>query len=608
MRFKTLVLVALIALSVFLAIPAESKDIHFEASVDRTQVTLDEQITFTVTVSGDAKSVPKPTLPSLDNFVIYSSGTSQNWSFVNGKVFSSIAYNYILVPRTEGRFTIPPLQLTLDKTTYKTQPIVITVAAGGADEPETPAPAETKSRTAERKKTTDLFVRTTVDKTKAYVNEQVTLTFRFYQGVRLFRNPEYSPPTLTGFWVEDLPPQKKYYQTINGRRYFVAEIRTALFPTAAGKQTIGEATLNCSIEDLRSVFKGDPFSILDRGWTNSFRQGKPQVLRSKPINIEVLPLPDEGKPEDFKGSVGDFRMRSSVDKKKVEAGQPITLKMQISGKGNIKSVSEPVLPQLENFRVYSSGSSEKISKESYTLQGTKTYEEVLIPKESGKYTVPPLSFSYFDLKTKTYKTLRTKPIVITSLPAAEGSPFAATPISKSEIGAVPKDIRHIKSVPVVLESQAGSLYKNPIFLLIQLLPLTALVIVLSYRRHQEKLNSNVAYARLRKSHKLAKKRLTEAKKLLSLEKRNEFFSEVARAITLYIGDKLNQPGFGLTKDQIISELSSKGAEKERIDEIIKLLEDCDFARFAPSSSGIDEMKSFLNSVEKAIVRLEQCLS
>jgi hypothetical protein len=607
MRLKSLTLLTLILLSVFLAIPAESKDIHFEASVDRTQVTLDEQITFTVTVSGDVKSVPKPTLPSLDDFVIYSSGTSQNWSFVNGKVFSSVAYNYILVPKTRGKFTIPPLQMILDRATYKTSPITITVSEG-ADEPETPAPAETKRRTAERKKTTDLFVRTTVNKTKAYVNEQVTLTFRFYQGVRLFSNPQYSPPTLTGFWVEDLPPQKQYYQTINGRRYFVSEVKTALFPTAAGKHTIGEATLKCKVEDLRSLHNRDPFSILDRDWMNRFKQGKPQGLRSKPIKIEVLPLPDEGKPEDFKGSVGNFVMRSSVDKKKVETGQPISLKMQISGKGNIKSVSQPVLPELDNFRAYSSGSSEKISKENYTLQGTKIYEEVLIPKESGKYTVPPLSFSYFDLKTKTYKTLKTNPIVITSLPAAEGSPFAATPISKSEIGAVPRDIRHIKSVPVVLESQAGSLYKNPIFLLIQLLPLTALVIVLSYRRHQEKLNSDVAYARLRKSHKLAKKRLAEAKKLLSLEKKNEFFSEVARAITLYIGDKVNQPGFGLTKDQIISELSSKGAERERIDEIIKLLEECDYARFAPGSSGIDEMKSFLKSVEKAIVRLEQCLS
>jgi hypothetical protein len=602
---KLLILAIVVWIAVF-AITIEAKDIHFEASVDRTQVTLDDQITFTVTVSGDVKSVPKPTLPSLDDFVIYSSGTSQNWSFVNGKMFSSVAYNYILVPKSEGKFTIPPLQMTLDGTTYKTQPITITVTEG-SEEPEAPAPTETKRQAADTKKTTDLFVRTTVDKTKAYVNEQLTLTFRFYQGVRLFSNPEYSPPTLTGFWVEDLPPQKQYYQTINGRQYFVTEVKTALFPTAAGKQTIGEASLKCKVEDLRSFFDRDPFSILDKDWMDMFKQGKPQILRSKPINIEVLPLPDQGKPEDFKGSVGDFRITSSVDKKKIEAGQPITLKMSISGTGNIKSVSEPVLPELEDFRVYSSGSSENISKENYILQGTKIYEQVLIPTKAGNYTIPPLSFSYFDLKTKEYKTLKTNPVVITSLPASETSPFAATPISKSEIGAVPKDIRHIKTVHNVLEKQGGSLYNKPIFLIVQLLPLAALVIALRYKRHQEKLNNDVAYARLRKSHKLARKRLGQAKRLLSVDKKNEFYSEVARTITLYIGDKLNQPGFGLTKDQIRSELIRRGVDKEKIEEIIGILEDCDYVRFAPTSCGIEEMKGFLKTVEKAIVKLEQSL-
>lgn len=605
-KAKKLLLLSIIASTALFLMTAEAKNIHFEASVDRTQVTLDDQIAFTVTVSGDVKSVPKPTLPSLDDFVIYSSGTSQNWSFVNGKRFSSVAYNYILVPKSRGNFTIPPLQITVNGTAYKTQPITITVSGEG-EEPQASSQPETKQPATTEKKTADLFIQTAVDKKKAYVNEQITLTFRFYQGVRLFSNPEYSPPTLTGFWVEDLPPQKQYYQTVNGRQYFVTEVKTALFPTASGKQTIGEATLKCSIEDLRSFFDRDPFSILDRDWMDMFRQGKPRILRSKPINIQVLPLPDEGKPEDFKGSVGNFVMKTSVDNKKVEAGQPLTMKIRISGKGNIKSVSEPVIPELENFRVYSSGSSENISKQNYLLQGTKTYEEVLIPKEPGKYTIPPLSFSYFDLKTKEYKTLKSNPAVITALPSAEAGPFTATPISKSEIGAVPKDIRHIKAVPQVLEKQGGSLYKNPLFLLIQLFPIAALVIALSYKRHHEKLNSDVAYARQRKSHKLAKRRLSETKKLLSLDRKNEFYSEIAKTITLYIGDKLNKPGFGLTKDEIRSELTRKGVDIEKTDEIIGLLEDCDYARFAPTSCGIEEMKGFLKTVEKAIVKLEQSL-
>lgn len=588
----------------FLNQPSFSQDISFNAGVDKTEVGLDDQITLTISVSGNVKSIPQPQLPSLEGFTVYSAGRSQNFTYSGGKISSSVTFNYILAPRKAGKFTIGQAEIVLDGKTYRTNPIEVTVT-GGAKPEAAPAPSSKESVQRTELQGKDLFIETVVDKKKAYVNEQVTLTLRFYQGVRLFNNPEYSPPSLTGFWAEDLPPRKQYYKVVNGRQYFVQELKTALFPTAAGKQTIGPAELKCTVEDLDQLSTRDPFGMLNRDLMSLFRQGKPQVLRSKPIEIEVLPLPEMGKSQNFKGTVGDFKLTVGVDKKEVEVGQPITLKMKINGVGNIKSVGEPAIPELKDFRIYNSGSSENVSKDNYLVGGTKTYEEVLIPKTQGKYTVPSLEFSFFDPKSKSYQTLRSEPILITALPGAQAYPTEIAQLSKQEIGLTAKDIRYIKISASELKNQGGSLYKNPLFMFFQLIPLLAFAISWRYQRQREKLNSDIGYARLRRAHKLAKKRLGQANKLIASEKSKEFYREVAKALIGYVGDKLNLPAHGLTKDVIEFELSNRGVEKEKIDHLLKLLDSCDYARFAPGSSEVTEMKSFLELVEKAIVDLEK---
>jgi len=604
LRTVSIIMAISFFLLLFLNHPSFSQDISFNASVDKIEVGLDDQITLTISVSGNVKSIPQPQLPSLDGFTVHSAGRSQSFHLSGGKIASSVTFNYILVPRKAGKFTIGSAEIVLDGKTYKTDPINITVVAG--EKPGTaPAPSEKESVRKKELQGKDLFIETVVDKKKAYVNEQITLTFRFYQGVRLFNNPEYSPPSLTGFWAEDLPPRKQYYKVINGRQYFVQELKTALFPTAAGRQTIGRAELKCTVEDLDRFFLKDPFAMLDRDLMSLFRQGKPQVLRSRPIEIEVLPLMEMGKPENFAGAVGNFKLKVSMDKKEVEVGEPITLSMKISGAGNVKSVGKPTLPELKDFRIYDSGSSENISKKNYLVQGVKTYEMVLIPKKAGKYSIPPIEFSFFNPKGKSYKALRSDPILITALPGAQISPTEMAQLSKQEIGYAVKDIRYIKLSTSQLNNQGDHLYKRPLFLFVQLIPLLTFVVVWRYQKHQERLNSDVGYARMRRAHKFAKKRLGQAKRLISAEKSKEFYGEVTKTITGYVGDKLNLPAYGLTKERIELELSSRGIKKEKIDNLLKLLDSCDYARFAPGSSGVEEMKAFLNSVETAIVDLER---
>jgi hypothetical protein len=601
---KRIILFVELFLLLFFTQFCSAQNISFNASVDKTQVGLDEQITLTVSVSGDVKSIPQPELPPLDAFTVYSAGRSHNISYTNGHLSSSVTFNYVLLPRKVGEFTIGSARIELEGKNYQTTPIEIKVVSGEKPPPASAPSDKKKQEVKPQLQGKDLFIETVVDKKKAYVNEQITLTFRFYQGVRLFNNPEYTPPSLTGFWSEDLPPKKQYYKVIDGRQYFVQELKTALFPTSTGKLTIGSAELKCTVEDIDRVFTRDPFAMFDRDLLSLFRQGKPQILKSKAIQIEVLPLPEIGRPDNFSGTVGSYRLNVSVDKTGVEVGQPVTLKAKISGTGNVKSVGRPVIQELPDFRTYSSGSSENVSKEDYKVQGVKTYEEVLIPRKAGKYTIPPIEFSFFDPRAKSYKTLKSEPVLLTILPPSQASPVEMAQLSKQEIGRAVKDIRYIKLSTSELEDQGDHLYKKPIFLLLQLIPLLAFALSWRYQKVREKFNSDVEYARQRRAHKSAKKRLKGARKLISEESSKEFYSEVAKATLQYVGDKLNLPAYGLTKDQIEGKLSERGVTKEKIDNLVKFLDFCDFARFAPGSSTEEEMKRFLYQAEKAIVDME----
>lgn len=182
---------------------ASAQNIKFYAQVDKTQIQLDEQLTLTISLEGEVKTVPQPKFPQLNQFSMYEAGRSQNFSYVNGQVSSSVNFNYALVPKSAGKFTIPPIEIQLDGKSYQTNPIEITVIASQALAE--PAPKDKLGN--QKQPTQDLWIETSLDRDKAYVGQQVTLTLKFYQGVKLFQNPEYSPPSLSGFWTEDLPPR-----------------------------------------------------------------------------------------------------------------------------------------------------------------------------------------------------------------------------------------------------------------------------------------------------------------------------------------------------------------------------------------------------------------
>jgi hypothetical protein len=582
---------------------AAADDIIFVADVSTTQPSVGEQVKLELTISGGVENLPAPNTPVIPGCRVFGAGTSQQFSFVNGEVASSVTHTYLVVPQQTGKIVIPPQELSIKGKNYATAPITLTVSSGNATtrRQDSGRSAETSRQTQSgRGGDRDFFVETFVDKDTAYVNEQVTLTFRFYQGKRLFSEPEYKPPSATGFWVEDLPPQKNFYKTVNSRNYYVAEVKTALFPTSPGAKTVGKATLKIGGEDLLSLFDRDPFGVFQRRRS----QPKPVNLESKPIEIVVLPLPSEGRPADFSGSVGQFKMFASIDKTEVEVNQPLTVKIKLSGTGNIKTLAEPLMPQLDEFRVFNSGKSENVSKAGYVVGGSKTFETTFVPKEPGSYTISIEGTTYFDPKTGEYKRLSGKSFEISVLGVSNEEIAAHTGLLPGRLDLVAKDIRYIFTDRRGSSDSGKPYVFSPWFIFLNALPIAGLVAVFVLRRHRDRLAGDVGYRRLRRAVKMAKTRLSSARNLLRQNDASGFYTEVSRALSEYVGDKFNISAHGLTLQQAGALFDDKRVAPELRQQFADILAECDEGRFSKSSSAGDEMNDTLSKAERWIVEFE----
>jgi hypothetical protein len=597
MRWLTFIIILSLVSTAF------ADDISFTAKVDRTAVNLDEQITLELLVSGDIQGLPEPASPEIPGFQVYGAGRSQQFSYVNGAVSSSVSYKYILMPQQTGTLTIPSQQITHKGRTYATSPISISVTQGAPPPTQSGRRQEAQSDDQQpvRSGNRDFFIEALVGQDTVFVNEQLTLTFRFYQGKRIYSQPEYSPPSATGFWVEDLPPQKNYYRTVGGRDYYVAEVKTALFATGPGKKTIGKATLQIKGDDLFSMFDRDPFGLFDRKRSPA----KPVLLETEPIEVVVLPLPAEGKLPDFSGSVGDFKMSTSIDKTEVEVNQPVTVTVKLSGIGNIKTLAEPVLPDLSDFRIFSSGKSENVSKAGYVVGGSKVFETTFVPKKPGSFTIPAIATNFFDPSDRAYRELAGQEfeIHVTGVSNEEIASRGTTFPGRSDL--VATDIRPIVYSENAAEDVGGLLVFSLVFVAINAIPVLSVAAVVALRRRQDRLQGDVAYRRLRRAVRFAKSKLANAQTHLGRHDADAFYAEIARALLQYIGDKHNISAPGMTNPQIEALFAERSVPEELRKRFFELTALCDEGRFSKASHGSDTMMKTLGEAEKWIVDFEE---
>ncbi len=598
-----IVIVLLWAIPVLLgACFAQAQSISIRSSVNKTSLTLDDHLTLSVVIEGsNIGSLSDPELPNLDAFSVVSSSQGSNFSWINGKISIAKTISYILSPLETGIFTIPPIKILQGKKTYQTHPITITVFQTSSSpspspspkgkrqiSPSTPKPSKQKPR-SDQQKQGNIFITNTVDKTQVYVNEQIILTFGFYRRIELWRNPTYSQPPLEGFWAEDLRESPSIIEMVNGKQYRVQEIKKALFPMSAGKYTIGPATLTYQ--------------------TRFFSRS--QTLKTKPITIEVLPLPNKEKPKNFQGVVGNYTLSTSVDYQICTQNEPLTFHIKIEGTGHIESIPEPEFPEGEGFQKYETTSAQSISKQE-RVEGEKTFDFLLIPRKTGSLQIPSIDFSFFNPQDKKYHSLTTKPISVTVAPA-QNAPFEAstsTPkqakqlIDKQEITLMQEDIRYIK-VNIKKLKKNNFIFENRIYWCIILIPLMGLFLCFWIDRRKQKLQGDLRYARLRKAHRLAKKNLRNARTHDKKGEEKEFYAAIAKSLADYVADKLNVQAAGLTNRSIAEQLQAIGVPEETLKALQNCLDACDYARFAPTNGDAKARKNLLAKAENVILKTEK---
>lgn len=595
-------LVGLVLLGVMLLVNssiAQNDAVTVRVSVDRDTVGLDEYITLAVEVSGSSRNLPAPKLPTLSRFELYSQGRSSNISISNGVVSSVVTYRYMLLPKEPGTFPIKDIWVVHKNRRYVANSIEITVLNKGTATSKT-----LEDRATDPKGTSkDYFLQAEVDNRNPYINEQVTLTLKIYIGVKIFGSPSLTEPSLTGFWHEVLGSKAPYYQKIGNRNYSVIERKYALFPTQTGALTIGRAAIIINVANQINKRTRDPFGSF---FDNAFGRARQVTMRSQPIDIKVKPLPTAGRPRDFGGTIGKFIISADVDKREVEVNQPVTLTIKINGVGNVKSVAEPKIGDLKDFRVYRASSNESISKLNDKIGGTKTFEEVFIPRRPGKLEIPSLSFDFFDPRTGKYKIVRTRAIKI-NVTKPEGfvlSPDQAFASPELSVGSQAADIRYIKQEIGDLVTPHQILLTSPLYVSVNAAPILVMIGMIAYRRRRERLSSDIGYARARGASSAARKRLVKARSLASVETAEGFCSEIAAALVSYVADKLNISAHGLTSEQLADHLAERGASEELIGDLRALLRECDFVRFAPGKVTAESIESILEKAGMIMTQIE----
>ena len=597
--------------------------VAIHADVNKAIVSLNEQITLTVSVTGSGGSIPDPQIPLLSNFSVYSSGKSQSISIINGQMETDTEYTYVLVPRFVGKGTIPPISISYGGRRYETHPIVIEVsphgaASGGGGNSVQASPgvsvqsASGYNYARNRAPTSpDVFVKAIVDRKKVYVNEQTTLSVRFLTAVSLAGSPQYTPPKLSGFISEDLPPQRNGRTTVNGRDYYYSEIKLALFPVQAGKLEIGPATVNCRIEKSLAI---DPFSqsFINNIFSGQLGMDQPETLHSEPLILTALPLPEKGKPANFSGAVGDFSISASVDRTRVNVGDAVNLKMVISGQGNLKSLESPSIPAMPDFHVYDTVSSINLDKKNDIVQGSKVFKTVLVPRISGTLTIPKISFSFFNPKTRSYQTIDSPSITLHVEKGASGSNagnvsnFAAS--AAQDVSTISEDIRYLKpyqktSLP---ERFLGAMSSAGIF---NLFPFAFFAFFFGIDQYEEMKARNPLEVRKRQAFKKALQ-IVEKARTEHLSDPKEMTDQLSEALIGYLADKLGKSPSALTLKGLAQETQKANLpiSANTLENLKRVWDEIDSRRFAPAGAAsktanseiAEDISALIESIEREL--------
>lgn len=568
-------------------------DPRLVASVDRTTVRVGEPLTLTLSFDGSSSGVSNPALSDLGG--LQRTGgpfTSTNMSIVNGRASSSITYTYRLKALKEGKVLIGPAKVNYLGKEFESQPITINVLAAGAASPATPGGGDAPGTSD------NVFIRAIPDKNEVYVGEQVTVSYKIFFNVQM-TNPEITQlPRAAGFWMEEISlPQQLYLtdEVINGKAYKSAVIRKlALFPTSTGDLEVEPMDVATKIQRQANRSR-DPFDIFNDPFFRLGSQMEPVEVSSPKIKIRAKPLPD-GAPPEFAGAVGNFKLSATLDRNQVGANDAVTFVVRIQGRGNIKTLPEPVIQFPQDFDRFDPKQSEDISRGA-VINGTKSFEYVLIPRAPGEQRIPEIRYAYFDPETDKYQVIGAPPLtLLVGRGTGEGVAGSAPSVARRDVTSVGSDIAYLKKRPGSFYPRGKAPHQTVIFWTLASFPwlLAGSLLFVTARRRRAEAATPTLMGNIRR----ALKQLESADKH-SQKNPADALRLVQSAVTMV----LLPPGAAVT-DMVDERLrrfwTEKRIEPIALDSLIRIQNECNLARFAVGNFDAGSARRLVQDARAAI--------
>ena len=595
-----------------LSASAAAQEVEVRAYLDRAEVAVDRQFVLNVEVSGPGRPDEDPGLPDLSAFAAYLGvGTQTSMQFVNGRTSTSFTYQYRFRAVEEGTHDIGSVRVRAGGESHATDPLTIRVTPAGT------APARRppdRSRGAVDIGPRDLFVEASVSTRAPWVNEPVLVEYRLFTRVDVESYGLTRAPGTAGFWVEEIPAARapRVEQVVRGGVQYATTVvrRAALFPTGAGPRTIEPLALEAQVRVRSSRFFSDPFGFGDPFGGGLFGRSVPVPVESEALGIEVRPLPGAGRPDAFTGLVGSLDVTASLDAPEAATNEALTFRISVRGAGNLRSLADPEVAFPPGFDVYPPEVSDELVAGARGVSGVRRYEYVLVPRAPGSHTIPAVELAYFDGVGGRYAVAASDPVTV----EVTGDVVAGDPVlvgaGRARLEVARQDIRFIRVATSGFVPIDRQLLRSGVFWTMVLVPLFGLAGALALRRHRERLEGNVAYARRRRASRLARSRLAHARGVRAPEQRQAFVSGISQALLGFLGDSLNVAEAGLVRDDIRRELASRGVAGDVVERYLACLDRCDQQRFAPPAAGDDEDEetaALLEEAEQAMTALGEAL-
>lgn len=644
---------------------ASAQNVVFTAVAGANKIGIKDQVQVQYTIR-DAQDLQSVTNPSDADFIIVGGpyqSQSSNTSITGNKVVTSqsLSLTYVIQPRKEGTFTIPPITARdAAGHQYQSNALTIQVIPGtvvqqqqkrargydpfagdddvlalmrqmqqmqqmqmqqmqqqrGRQAPNQPAPNEPEPPVNDAEIKKDLFIKVTADKNKVKVGEQVTISYKLYSRIPMQMGIS-KLPSLNGFWTQDFETPKQMKPTeeiLDGKKYQVFLLKkSALFPQQTGNLELDPAEAKGVARIVQQVRRKmsdmfDPFGAgtlmmndpyFNNTYYNTMAYKDVQVhLKSSPVKISVTPLPEQDKPASFGGAVGKFTISSKMDKKTLTTDDVATLTLNITGSGNLKLIEAPKLNLPNGLNTYDPVTIDTITSRSTTISGSKIITYVITPQTAGDYEIPPVSFTYYNPETNSYVTETTAPVKLNVTPGKRGDNQKSGTNSVSY-----KDIHDIvKQPPATYNSKSSPLLFTASYWSAYILPLALYFGMVYWKRRDEELSKDSTLLRRKRANKVALQRLITAKKLLQQQSKKPFYEEVSKAIWLYLSDKLSIPLSGLSRETASEAMSKRNVPTDVQKKLEEVIWECENALYASGSSR--QMSDTYEDAVKVISNLE----